>query len=333
MKVLRAFGRNDLRVVEAPIPDPGPGYVRIKVRASGICGSDKWLWNVGGEVRMVIGHEVAGDVDAVGEGVRSLAAGDRVMVNNVVGCGECAYCRAGSFVLCPRWDGKDDVNNGFGEYLAAPARNCVRLLPGLDYVDGALIMDNWGTPYGAIRRAGIEGGMDVLVNGCGPIGQASVALLASMGVCALAVDPIEGRREAALRGGARAAFTPDELPAAAHKATGGAGVHAAFDCSGKGASYGNLLRSLKCEGTLVTIGEEAECTLKPSEQLIRRALTIMGTWYSTIPHATEVMHLAAQGRIDVRSSLTHTVTLEEAARMYGSIVNCEEGIIKCVIVF
>ena len=152
MKVIKAFGPGDLRVIEKPMPEPGPGYVRVKVRASGICGSDKWLWFVKNETDSIAGHEIAGEVDKLGEGVTSLSVGDRIMINNVVGCGVCPACRAGEFVLCPSWNGSLDVNNGFGEYVITPVRNCMRLLPGLDFIDGALMMDNWGTPYGG-RRA------------------------------------------------------------------------------------------------------------------------------------------------------------------------------------
>ena len=137
MKVIKAFGPRDLRVVDVPIPEPAPGYVRIKVCASGICGSDKWIWYANEKTDEIAGHEAAGVIDKLGEGVTTLALGDRVMINNVVGCGKCSYCHAGAFVLCPFWDGSRDVNNGFGEYVVAPARNCVHILPGLDFIDGA----------------------------------------------------------------------------------------------------------------------------------------------------------------------------------------------------
>ena len=334
MKVMKAFGPQDLRVVDAPPPEPGPGYVRVRVRASGICGSDKGIWNVSGPMDGVAGHEVAGDVDKLGEGVTSLAVGDRVMVNNVGGCGDCPACRAGAFPLCPNYTGALDVNNGFGEYLASPARNCLRIPEGLDYVDGALIMDNWGTPYGAIQRAGnVRVGADVLVSGCGPIGQAAVSLSKALGAFVIAVDPIDWRRSLALKNGADLAFAPDELPQAARNATNGLGVGTALECSGNGKAYDNCIKSLRHGGNLITIGEHAEYMLHPSDQLIRRSLGILGTWYSTMPSAAEVARMALRGQINIKAFLTHTISLEEASKMFGRIVNCEDGILKCVIVF
>jgi len=332
MKIIKAFGPGDLRVTEVPMPEPGPGYVRIKVRASGICGSDKWLWSVQGETNSVAGHEAAGEVEKLGEGVTALSLGDRVMINNVVGCGECPACRAGEFVLCPSWNGSIDVNNGFGEYLIAPVRNCLRLLPGVDFIDGALIMDNWGTPYGGIERNGVKTGMDVLVSGCGPIGQAAVALSTMMGAYVIAVDPISYRREAALRNGAKSAFSPDELPEAAKKMTNGLGVHTVLECSGSGKAYANCLNSLRIGGNLISIGEHAEIQVNSSE-LIRRRLSIGGTWYSTMKQAGEVMQLALQKRIDARSFLTHIVKLDEVPKIFKSVVGFDDHLLKCMIVF
>jgi len=314
------------------LPEPAPGHVRVKVRASGICGSDKWLWSAKGGTDTVAGHEAAGEVDKLGEGVTFLAEGDRVMVNNVGGCGTCPACRAGEFVHCPAWDGFLDVNNGFGEYLVAPARNCLRILPGLDFIDGALIMDNWGTPYGGIKRGNIGPGMDVLVTGCGPIGQAAVALCKAMGAYVIAADPIGFRRQTALKNGADAALPPEELPGAVKGLTDGLGVHAVLECSGYGGVYEDCLSSLRIGGNLIAIGEHARYNIN-SSILIRRALGISGTWYSTLPQAGEVMQLALGGRINPRSFLTHTVTLDEVPGIFGPVVNCEDNILKCVIVF
>ena len=332
MKVLKAFGPGDLRVVEKPMPELGPGYVRVKVRASGICGSDKWLWSVNGEMDYIAGHEVAGEVDKLGDGVTDLSPGDRVMINNVVGCRVCPVCRAGEFVLCPSWNGSSDVNNGFGEYVIAPERNCMRLLPGFDFIDGALMMDNWGTPYGGIVRAGIKPGTDVLVNGCGPIGQAAVALCTAMGAYIMAVDPILYRRKTALKNGAKAVFSPEELPEAAKKITNGSGVQTVLECSGDGKAYMNCLNSLCIGGDVISIGEGADIQVNSSE-LIRRKLGVSGTWYSTMRQAGEIMQLALDKRIDLRSFLTHTVKLEEVPGIFGSVIGCDDGLLKVMIVF
>jgi len=205
--------------------------------------------------------------------------------------------------------------------------------PGLDFIEAALIMDNWGTPYGGIRRGNIKPGMDVLVNGCGPIGQGAIALCAEMGARVIAIDPLEFRRQYALKNGAVLALAPYELPNAALELTGGAGVDAVMECSGVGATYDNCLKSLKIGGTLVAIGEGAEININSSDQIIRRSLGIAGSWYSTMPQASEILQLALEKRIDLKCFLTHVITLEEVPEMFGPIINCERGIMKCVIAF
>ena len=333
MKVLKTFGNQDLRIVEKPIPEPGPGHVRIKVRASGVCGSDKWIWYTENETDNIAGHEVAGEVVKIGEGVDSLKLGDRVMINNVVGCGMCPACLAGAFVLCGNRAGQLDVNNGFGEYLIAPARNCVRLADGIDYIDGALIMDNWGTPYGGTKRGNIQLGMNVLVTGCGPIGQAAIALSAATGAQVVAVDPLEFRRQNAKKSGAVEAVAPQELQDIRKKITGDAGFDLVLECSGNGKIYDNCLESLRIGGDMIAIGEHAEYLLHPSDQIIRRSLSIIGTWYSTLPQANEVMQLAVNKKINLRSFLTHTISLEEAPEIFKSIIDYTDDVLKCVIVF
>ena len=333
MKVVKAFGPQDLRIVNVPIPEPGPGQVRIKVRASGICGSDKWVWSVNGPSESIAGHEVAGEVDKLGEGVHTLAVGDPIMINNVGGCGTCPACRGGAFVLCTTWNGSLDINNGFGEYVIAHARNCMKLLPGIDFIDGALIMDNWGTPYGGVLRGNVKAGTDVMITGLGPIGQAAIGLCKMQGAFVIAVDPIKWRRDMALKNGADIALHPDDAVAQAKALTEGLGVEVVLECSGNGKAYDSGLKALRNEGTLISIGEEAEFEFHPSHQLIRRALKIVGSWYSTMPQGAEIMQLALNKRINLRSFLTHTITLDEVPGMFGQIMDCADGIMKCVIVF
>ena len=155
----------------------------------------------------------------------------------------------------------------------------------------------------------------------------------ALGAYVIVSDPVLWRREFALRNGADKAFAPEELPEAAQRITNGSGVDTVLECSGNGAAYNNCLKSLKIGGKLVAIGEHAELTLKPSDQIIRRSLSIIGTWYSTLPHAAEIMQMAITKRIELRSFLTGTVTLDKVPELFGAIVNCEEGVMKYIITF
>jgi threonine dehydrogenase-like Zn-dependent dehydrogenase len=120
MKQIKAFGPKDLRMVETEIPLFGTGEVLIDVKACGICGSDKWFWHGDEPTDYVAGHEVAGEVIAVGTGVQGLSVGDRVTVNNVKGCGQCRDCLAGEFVRCTHTI--EHMGFGFSEYVVVPER-------------------------------------------------------------------------------------------------------------------------------------------------------------------------------------------------------------------
>jgi threonine dehydrogenase-like Zn-dependent dehydrogenase len=331
MKVIHAFGPGDLRVVKAPVPSPAEDEVLLKVRASGICGSDKWIWHVQGHTSNVAGHEIAGEVVEAGKNVTSFSIGDRVLVNNVVGCGNCPACRAGAFVLCEYWDGKKDVNNGYGEYVTAPARNCQVLDKRLSFTEGALLMDNWGTPYGGISRMPIAPGDIVVVFGLGPIGQAAVALLKWRHAYVVGVDPVPFRRKHARAIGADLTLSPGENIIDHVKALG-VGAHFVMECSGQMSAYETGLSLLRIGGMFVTIGEEAEYRLRPSENVLRRSLTIQGSWYSTMPQGHELQRLAISGQIQPAAFLTHRIqSLEAVPEIFGGIVSCQDGLLKCVI--
>jgi threonine dehydrogenase-like Zn-dependent dehydrogenase len=331
MRALKNFGPHDLRIVERPDPQPRPGAVLVRVRASGICGSDKWYWTTG-PTDFIAGHEVAGEVVAVGEGVTTLRPGDRVAVNNVVGCGACAACAAGAFTRCPNRKG-NDVNDGFCEYVVAPERNCLLLDPALDTVAGCLMFDQWGTPYAAVERAGLAPEEWVAVTGLGPIGLGAVAMAALRGAQVVALDPVAYRRDLALKLGAAVALDPTAEAATTNllDATAG-GPAAALECSGNGKAYGLLLAALRPEGRLVSVGEHAEFTFHPSDHLIRKNLSLLGSWYTTMPQGAAVQRLLLEGRLDPYALVTHRVTLEEAPAAFARAVDMAEGVIKTVIV-
>lgn len=331
MKVVKAFGLKDLRVVEKPDPTPREGEVLIGVRASGICGSDKWYWRVTGPTDNIAGHEVAGEVLALGPGVRHLKPGDRVAVNNVVGCGICAECRAGRFVRCANRSG-NDVNNGFGELVTAPERNCMILHDSLDYEAGCLIFDNWGTPFAAIGRAGVKNGDDVVISGCGPIGLAAVNLSKMLGAYVIAVDPIPYRRDAAIRMGADAVLSPDDKAVPAiNQLTNGDGASVVIECSGKGGAYEIGLSALRVGGTFVSVGENAQVDLKPSDHIIRKQLNVLGSWYTTMQQGKMVQDLMAEHRIAPYAFVTHRVTLERVPYIFGQVFDFGDNILKVVI--
>lgn len=333
MKQLKGFGPGDLRIVEAPVPEPGYGEVLIKVRANGICGSDKWIWSVPEYTDRVPGHEVAGEVVMIADGVKNRKVGDRVMVNTVISCGTCPACMQGSFVYCENWAGKI-IEGGYGEYITAPEKNTLQMDDRISFIEGALIMDSWGTPYCALEHEDIKAGTVVVVTGLGPIGQATVGLCASYGAAVIAVDPLEYRRKFALKMGARDAIEPGpEMISFIKEFAYGNGADYVVECSGHPMSYENGLKSLRIGGKFIAVGEHAEFMLKPSDYMMKRFLSIRGTWYATIDNARQLQKMTLAGTIAPNSILTHTLELEEVPHAYQDIIACTEGVMKAAIVF
>jgi threonine dehydrogenase-like Zn-dependent dehydrogenase len=333
MKAIHSFGPKDVRLVNIPTPTPGAGQVLVAVRASGICGSDKWLWRHPDPVTWVIGHEVAGEVVELGQNVRRLRVGDRVAINNVVGCGSCPACRAGVFVKCPHWTGANDVNGGYGEQVVAPERNCLKLAEAVDDETGAQIFDNFGTPFAALERAEVTTGDDVLIIGCGPIGLAAIMLAKLRGAFVMAVDPLPQRLNLAVSLGAEAIFQPGEdTPQMIRELTEGQGAGIVIECSGKAPAYPLGLASLRIGGMFICVGEGAQFDLHPSDQVIRRCLTLAGSWYSSMSQGAKLQEMILQGQITPRILVTHRASLNNFPGLFQKVCEQPDEVIKALIV-
>ena len=332
VKAINCFGLKDMRLVDVPDPVPGKERVLVAVKACGICGSDKWQWWSPVPSTKIEGHEIAGEVVALGPGVKQLRVGDPVAIHNAVTCGTCPACQAGDLVRCPDWDGRNDVNGGYAELVVAPERNCLKLDAGIDFETGCLILDNWGTPFSAIGKTDIKRGDYVVVSGCGPIGLGAVGVAKLRGASVIAVDPVPRRLKIATQLGAEVGFPPnEELPNAIRKCTSGLGAHFVVECSGKGAAYPLALASLRIGGTLISVGEHAEFNFHPSELLIRRHLTIIGSWYSTMKDGRQVQDLIKQKKIMPKQLVTHRAPLAEFPQIFKEACEEPEKVIKAVI--
>jgi threonine dehydrogenase-like Zn-dependent dehydrogenase len=331
MKAVKAFGPKDLRIIDTPKIPPMPGEVMVAVRACGVCGSDKWYWEVKEPIDMIAGHEAAGEVAAVGEGVSRLKVGDRVAVNNVRGCGHCAACQAGWFTGCT--SPIEHMNHGFSEFITIPERNCLLLHEDISCEQGCLIFDNWGTPYAAMKRLTIKTGDFVVVSGCGPIGLAASILARLRGARVFAMDPIAYRREAALQLGAEKAFAPTHDSAnELKKLAFGNGVDVVLECSGKPSAYEIALQSIKNGGTLVAIGEGARFELNVSEIMIAKHLNFIGSLYSGIDDGAKVQEMMVNKLFDPLCLVTHKYVLEDLPKVFGDIFECREGLLKTIVV-
>jgi threonine dehydrogenase-like Zn-dependent dehydrogenase len=325
MKAVLFPGDRKVQVVDRPDPRPSAGEVLIKTGASAICRSDMSLYYgappVGGELAatgtIVPGHEPAGEV--VEAGVTKVKPGDRVSVHLAFGCGQCSYCQSGYFMLCPSWKCLGiDVDGGDADYFLAPEQNCLPLPDELSFAAGAVMTDMVGTQYVAQKRLGVSGKDTVAYFGIGPMGAAGVLVGKARGARVIAVDVVESRLNLALRLGADEVVNSavDDPVKRLHQLTHGEGVDMAIDSSGNPAGQNAALDSVRKMGSAAFIGESKSTTINPSDQFIRKLLTVIGAWYFPVSEWTEIVHFVVDRQVPVENIISDRVPLSDAPEAF-----------------
>ncbi len=259
--VLREIGK-PLTIEDVPTPEPGPGQVLIRAEACGVCHSDLHLadgdWDLLKpitKVPLILGHEVAGTVAKLGEGVTELRVGDRVGVPWIHWtCGECEFCKEGRETLCLKQKVTGCmVDGGFAEYLLAPATHALKIPAGLTSVEAAPLLCAGLTVYKALKASGIAAGQRLAVFGAGGLGHLAIQIAKAMGVHVGAVDVADDKLEFAKSVGAE--WTVNSTVEPVHKrmrAMGG--MHVAMVTAASPAAYETALRCLRRGGTVAVVG-------------------------------------------------------------------------------
>lgn len=316
-------GRRDLRVEPVPLGTPGPGEVLVEIGAGGICGSDLHYWLDGGfgTVRlrqpMVLGHEVAGTVAALGAGVPGLKAGDRVAVNPSHPCGACTYCARlqpqhclemrfwGSAMRMPH------VQGGFRRRLVAAARQCVKV--GDDVTIGeAAMSEPLAVALHAVAQAGEVQGRRVLITGFGPIGGVVLLALRHAGageftVTEVVEEPLAFARRLGAAAAVNVAAEKDAL--AAEEAEKGR-FDLAFECSGNPRALAQAIACVRPRGSIVQVGVGGAFDV-PMNSVVAKELRLLGS-FRFHPEFALAAGLIARREIDVRPLITATRPLDEA---------------------
>jgi len=206
MKVARLYSYNDIRIEEVPVPVPGPGEALVRTMACGICSGDVMPWYIEKKSPLVLGHEPAGVIASVGEGVTSFRTGERVFVHHHAPCFVCRFCRRGDYVQCDTWKTSRIVPGGVSEYILIPAVNLendtIAVPESVSFEDATLIEPTACVLKG-IRRTGFRRGDTVLVIGLGVMGMIHILLLKHFGAGRIiAADMIDYRLKKAVEFGA-----------------------------------------------------------------------------------------------------------------------------------
>jgi threonine dehydrogenase-like Zn-dependent dehydrogenase len=338
------LGNRKVEVRNFPDPAPGPGEVVIQMKASGMCGSDlKFYRSAPGEAQKSLGfsadaepfiggHEPCGVVAGRGSGLpeREAPIGQRVMDHHYAGCGVCKHCRVGWSQLCRAGIIVYGVtaHGGHAEYLKVPARTLVPLPEELSFVAGAAVSCGTGTAYGALRRMNLAGGSALAVFGQGPVGISATLLGAKMGARVIAVEKNAERRALARQFGADIALESEkEIP----ELTKGEGVDLALDTTGVPAARLAAIRSAKTWGTVCFVGEGADVTIDVSRDMLRKQLTLIGSWTFSAMGQLECARFVADNKIDLDAIFSHRWKLEQADEAYRVFDTQSTG--KGVIVF
>ena len=330
------LGNRKVELRSFPDPTPGPGEVVIEMKASGMCGSDLKFYRsppgaaqaalgLGGNAEpFIAGHEPCGVVVARGPGVseREAPTGQRVMDHHYAGCGVCRHCRVGWSQLCREGIQVYGVtaHGGHADYLKVPVRTLVPLPEELSFAEGAAVACGTGTAYAALRRMHLAGGDTLAVFGQGPVGLSATVLGAAMGARVIAVETSAERLRLAAEFGADAAIdaSKEEPVRALKDLTRGEGVALALDCTGAPAARKAAVQCVKTWGTACYVGEGGEVTLDVSPDLLRRQVTLIGSWTFSAMGMGECARFIAERKIPLERIFSHRWRLEQADEAYRS---------------
>lgn len=326
MKIITAYGAKDLRIEDRDMPAPGSGEVLVKMECGGICGSDLHYYNHGGfgTVRlkepMILGHEVSGRIETLGDEVDGLSIGQLVAVSPSRPCGECRYCVLGQQNHClnMRFYGSampfPHIQGAFREYLVADASQCV-VADGIS-AGAAAMAEPLSVVLHAASQAGSLAGKRVLVTGCGPIGLLAVLVARAYGALeVVATDMTDFTLAKANDVGADTTFNVATTPDALSRYEKNKGwFDVLFECSGVAAALCDAIPAMRPGGTIVQLGLGGDMTL-PVQVMTAKELSLRGSFrfHHEFPKAVEFMQ---SKRIDVSALITRSLSYQDAVEAF-----------------
>ncbi|HBP37473.1 MAG TPA: galactitol-1-phosphate 5-dehydrogenase [Clostridiales bacterium] len=339
MKALVYQGPFHLEIEERKKPVPKPGEVLIEVKACGICGSDihGYAGKTGRRTPPVImGHEFSGILSGIGSEVQDLIKGQRVTVQPLLSCGECADCRSGRRAQCAYKSclGAMSRDGAMTEYLCVDQHH-VRILPEEVSFAQAAVVEPLAVAYRAVNSQEVKG-KTVFVAGVGTIGLLTVMMLAARGARQIIVsDRSEYRLNLASRLGAGMTLNAahDDFSRQIASLSEGKGIDLSFEAVGIGPTVSQALDCLKKGGHCVWIGNSAKMIELNMQQVVTRELSISGTYGYSDDDFSQALTMISSGKIAASSIVDRQVSLEEAPAVFDSLARGADQPVKCLIVF
>ncbi len=330
MKAAVWHDKGDIRIEDVPLPEPEPGWVRVKIKVCGICGSDLHEYREGpflipsrphpltGREKgpLILGHEFSAEIDTLGEGVDGFKPGDRVTVNAIIYCGECPFCLKGQHNMCVKLATVGFASDGaFAEYAVVPAL-CLLALPDTVSDDQGAFVEPVAVAVRAAKRARVKLGDNVAVIGAGPIGLLVMQACKAAGASKVfVVEPMQARRELAAKLGATEVIDPTQADPG--KIIGGLTnrlrADVAIDCVGNQASFDTALKTTGRRAVICIAG----LSLKPIQVPFMRLwghekeLTFTCGYEDEFPAA---ISLLSDGRMNVDDLVTSRISLDNLVK-------------------
>jgi L-iditol 2-dehydrogenase len=340
MKALLLSRYKHLEIAELPEPTPGPGEVLVRVAACGICGSDVHGYDGSSGRRIppiVMGHEAAGRIAAVGPDVKGFAEGDRVTFDSTIYCGACGPCRRGEVNLC---DYRQVLGvscsdyrraGAFAEYIAVPSRIVYRLPDNLSFAEAAML-EAVAVAIHSVSLAQVSRDSSALVLGAGMIGLLVLQALRLAGCSRVFVADIDSSRlKLAQEVGATMAFSADiGLMEQVRRITGGAGVDVAVEAVGRNETVSAAIESVRKGGTVVLVGNISPEVTLPLQKVVTRQIRLQGSCASAGEYP-QAMELLATGAIEVKPLISAIAPLHDGPQWFERLHAREPNLMKVVL--
>jgi L-iditol 2-dehydrogenase len=334
MRVAMYYNNRDIRIQELPKPKIGPGELLIRVEASGICGSDVMEWYRLGKTPLVLGHEIAGTIEEVGEGIKIYKEGERVACAHHVPCGKCHYCLAGHETACDTLRKTNFDPGGFCEYLRLPKINVdygVYPLPDSLSFEEATFIEPLACVIRGQRLAGIKPGLGILVVGSGIAGLLHIHLARIMGAGRIiATDISDYRLKQAKRFGADISINAKEYSADMLRSlNGGRLADLVIVSTGSLSAIEQALESVERGGRVLFFAptdKDRKISVPFNELFWRTEITLTSSYAGSPSDYKEALDLITSGKLDISSMITHRLSLSEIGLGFKLVAEAQESI-------
>ena len=325
MKGIVFTGDRKAEVREFPEPEPGPGEVLVRMKASSYCGTDMHFYRkgwdemvsmrkgFGGSPETITGHEPCGVVESVGSNVKAVKPGDRVTIYQHVGCEHCSHCRQGDVMFCPDRRAFGTVFDGSAaDYVLSPERNCLKLPDALGFDRAVVLSCAGGTGYQSVRLLEVSAADTVAIFGMGPVGISAAMFAAALGARVIGVDVVPDRLELAGRACNMETINAarDNPVEAIRDMTGGAGISAGGDYSGNQAAQEAMLDVAGKGARLAVVGLGDTFRVAPQQHIMKK-LKLMGSWIYNIGQHEEIVDFVLQHDLPLEKIITHRFMIDQ----------------------